>query len=288
MKAMSVSRVVLLGCLICTPAIACAQDQPRSDSSAPTSHWQDYFRHLAGEYRMTAGENDEQLTLLDKPVLKWSQPVRGGDDGAVYLWLDRGRPAAVGTFFIWPDKDGRFGVSHELHRLTARKLAGQWRSQVRWRPAKDAVSWQLMPDAEAPDANATRRAIQVRQIARRFAASSINRQDERSELRLQPRPFFQYAGGADDDWLGGALFSLVHGTDTELILWLEARPGKDGAKWHFAFARMSDLRLTVTLDGKEVWSADVAKYNQYDGPYLCTAPEFLRQPPSDESDATPK
>ena len=281
-------------------ATAWAQDRPRGDESAPQqpdaatgggaakSTWQNYFRRVAGEYRMTAGETDEPLTLLEKPVLKWSQPVRGGEDGAVYLWLDRGRPAVIGTYFIWPDKVGRFGVTHELHRLTAKNLAGQWRGQVRWLPETDAVIWRPLGDVEPPDAMASRRAIQARQIARRFAASSRNKQEENSELRLQPRPFFQYEGTADDGWLGGSLFSIVHGTDTELILWLEARPDKSGARWHYAFARMSDLRLTATLDGKEVWSADLAKYNQFDGPYLCTAPEFLHEPPAVARDSTTK
>lgn len=284
---MIVVRVIVLASLSWWPIAAMAQSRPRTVADAAAENeqlaetsWQAYFRHVAGEYRLTVGQSDQPLPIMDKPVLKWSQPVRGGEDGAVYLWLDRGRPAVVGTFFIWPDKDGRFGNSHELHRLTSSELTGLWRDRIRWRPKEDAMTWQPVPAAAPPDQEPSRRSIQARQIARRFAATSVNRQGEKSELRLQPRPFFQYDGEGGDEWLGGALFSIVHGTDTEVILWLEARPGKDAPAWHFACARMSDLKLQVTLDGKEVWSVDLSQYDQFDSPYLCTTGEFLREPPA--------
>ncbi len=261
-------------------ARACAADEPVQSAASP---WQAYFRSLAGEYRLTAGDDVKELKLLANPVLKWSQPVRGGQDGAVYLWLAGGRPAVVGTFFIWPN-GANFGISHELHALTGDKLAGDWRGQIRWRPGDPELTWTTMPEAAAE--SAAKRSIEARQIARRFAAKSTNRNGQTSELRLQPRAFFEYeadhvkAGAEKEDWLGGALFSLAHGTDTEVVVWLEALRGRDKPTWRFTCVRMSDLALAVTLDGKEVWTAERAQYNQYDRPYLCTAPEFLTEPPT--------
>ena len=83
---------------------------------------------------MTAGEPKTALTLVKEPLLKWSQPVRGGQDGAVYVWLHEGRPAVVGTFFVWPDRDGRFGVSHELHALAAKAVRARPMASSRQRP----------------------------------------------------------------------------------------------------------------------------------------------------------
>jgi hypothetical protein len=257
-----------------------AHGQSDESAGAPVSLWQAYFRRVAGEYRLSAGDARE-LKLLASPVLKWSQPVRGGQEGSVYLWLDGGRPAVIGTFFIWPN-GANVGVSHELHVLTSERLHGAWRERVRWRPADPALNWTLVEDAEA-SATSARRSIEARQLARRFAAKSTNRNGETSELRLQTRAFFEYqATDEKSDYLGGALFSLAHGTDTEVVVWLEAVRDNDKATWRFACFRMSDLALAVTLDGKEVWKTDLAQYNQFDGPYLCTAPEFLTQPPAEK------
>jgi hypothetical protein len=262
--------------LAARPSLA---DEPVPESSP----WQTYFRRLAHEYRMTAGEQPEELKLVASPVLKWSQPVRGGQDGAVYLWLQDHRPAAVGTFFIWPNGETNFGISHELHALTGDNLEGNWRQQIRWRPGDPAMAWQSVPDAPPPSDSAAKRSIEARQIARRFAAKSTDRNSQTSELRLQPRAFYEYQAAAESsEWLGGALFSLAHGTDTEIVVWLEAVKAGDKPTWKFTCARMSDLALAVTLDGKEVWRAELAKYNQFDAPYLCTSPEFLKDPPPDK------
>src|SRR5262245_20338277 len=113
----------LVGCMLA--AGRCPADEP---SSTTASTWQAYFRRLANEYRLVVGEEAQELKLLTTPVLKWTQPVRGGQDGAVYLWLSGRRPAVVGTFFIWPNGDTNFGISHELHALTSEKLDGNWRN----------------------------------------------------------------------------------------------------------------------------------------------------------------
>ena len=274
-------RLALIVCLIASLLTArpCAADEPTPESSP----WQTYFRRLAGEYRLAAGEKPEELKLVATPVLKWSQPVRGGQDGAVYLWLQGGRPAVVGTFFIWPNGDTNFGISHELHALTSEKLQGDWRTKIQWRPSNPMLAWSDVPDAAPPSAAAAKRSIESRQIVRRFAAKSTDRNGQTSELRLQPRAFYEYESAADtSEWLGGSLFSLAYGTDTEIIVWLEAVKIGDERKWKFTCVRMSDLALAATLDDKKVWTTELAKYDQFDSPYLCTAPEFLNEPPTEK------
>jgi hypothetical protein len=118
-------------------------------------------------------------------------------------------------------------------------------------------------------------------LARRFVATSRNKEGQSWELRLQPTPFFQYESPDQTrDFIGGALFSMVQGTDTEVILWLEAQRSEGGPVWRFACARMSDLELRVTLDEKEVFTTVFARYDDLTGPYLGVAPEFLYEPPA--------
>jgi hypothetical protein len=266
-----------------------AKSEQRSPASSEESNkqetvspWQRYFRRLAGEYRMTAGDSATELKLVEAPVLKWSQPVRGGQDGAVFVWLQDGRPAAIGTFFIWPTQDGRQAVTHELHALSSVAIQGNWRDSIRWKPGKDPVTWRVLPDAPAPGDGSAKLATVARKLARRFAATTRNHEGQTRQLRLLPRPLFEYGAETKKNrWRGGALFSLVEGTDTEVLLWLEARTDGETPAWHYAFARMSDLELRVTLDDKEVWRTEFAKFGLPDVPYFCTSPELLREPPPD-------
>src|SRR5687768_13315801 len=87
-----------------------AEEPPKKGKDSP---WQKHFRSQASEYRFEFAEEKKPATkLLPDPILFWSQPVRGGDDGAVYLWTRHGRPVAIGTFFIWPTAEGEQGITH--------------------------------------------------------------------------------------------------------------------------------------------------------------------------------
>src|SRR5215469_17413980 len=111
---------VIFVCLASAPARGRADDpgEPAADDSPgiKNSLWQPVFRSMAEDYRISpADEPDRHFKLLLPPVFRWAQPVRGGDDGAVYVWLDGGRAAAVGTIFAWPQPDGLRVVQHEFH-----------------------------------------------------------------------------------------------------------------------------------------------------------------------------
>src|SRR6185295_14366652 len=102
--------------------IAAGEDQPEKQSG-----WQKLFRQQAAGYKFAIeGDDQAEVKLTAEPILNWSQPVRGGADGAVFLWTQEGLPIAIGTFFIWPMGDGKQGLSHELHSLSSRPLTATW------------------------------------------------------------------------------------------------------------------------------------------------------------------
>jgi len=114
-----------------------AQEIPARESSG----WQKLFREHAAGYKIAIqGAPDAEVKLTSEPVLHWSQPVRGGADGAVFLWVREGLPVAVGTLFIWPMENGQQGVSHELHSLSQQPLIATWKDR-KWTPPKDSVKW---------------------------------------------------------------------------------------------------------------------------------------------------
>src|SRR5262245_8967563 len=84
------------------PAGSALADEPVKKNStaqkdADDSGWQKVFRAMAADYEIgSVDDPPKKFALRTSTVLRWSQPVRGGDDGAVYIWLDRSRPAVIG------------------------------------------------------------------------------------------------------------------------------------------------------------------------------------------------
>lgn len=190
------------------------------------------------------------------PILKWSNPVRKTEDGAVFLWNDRGRPRAVASFYRY--KDNRTGLLHDDHEfmsLATKPLTGTVDGRVVWQPSVAGVQPRPIPNAPSPAATEAQRLRQMRALARRFAAFFDNPPDH-SEIRLLPQPLYRYElDKSRKDIIDGALFAFVHTTDPEVFLLIEALAPAEGAapSWHYALARMSMVNMEVKLDGARVW-----------------------------------
>ena len=59
----------------------------------------------------------DRVEFRREPVLVCSDPVRGGGDGAVFVWTYRGRPEVIGTIFSFPSTGPR-KLYHEFHSLS--------------------------------------------------------------------------------------------------------------------------------------------------------------------------
>lgn len=249
--------------------------------------WQKLFRKHSAEYIITADIADSaSLQLVKDPILNWSQPVRGGADGAVFVWTQDGRPLVIGAIFCWPSGDGRQGISHELHSLSTTPLVGKWHDRV-WTPPKDSVTWTTLSDVAPPGESPEQRLRQMRDLARSFTAESYDKdKGARWDLRLLPRPIFRYdtgngsgVKGADREILDGALFGFIEGTDLEIVLLLQARQTAAGTHWEFALARMSDYRLVVHRQEKTVWEVPSVEFdNNPRLAYYCSAVDYRKSP----------
>lgn len=238
-----------------------ADDKPAQNPKL--SGWQRLFRKQSAGYKVIVeGDDGGQAKLVPEPLLQWNQPVRGGADGAVFVWTREGRPVAIGTMFIYPIEGGRQGLVHELHSLSQSPFVATWRDR-RWTPPQASIVWNRVPDAPAPAAKSEQRLRQMRDLARQFSAESHDKNDRRWDLRCLVRPIFRYdldrkedSTAADDDVLDGALFGFVEGTDLEIVLSFEARKTSEGYRWEYALSRMSDFRLVMKLADKTVWEAE--------------------------------
>jgi hypothetical protein len=191
------------------------------------------------------------------PILRWSNPVRQFvNDGLTFLWLEGKRPVAVVSCWARSaEADLRKGeLWHEFVSLSGKPLVLSRENQIIWSPRGAMRTDQPLSNASAPQATPARRLTQMREIARRFQATSY-KMDSPYELRLLPQPLYRY----DDQQAGildGALFSFAEGNDAEALLLLEACTIDDRTDhlWRYTLARMTSYRVVVRLDDREVFA----------------------------------
>lgn len=255
------TRLLLLVLAYCTSASA--QDIRKEDG--PTS-WLPILRQQAADYAITPRDSAKAAPKpLPDPILRWTQPVRGGDDGAVFLWVSGGRPEAVGTIFTYRVPNTKRTIQHEVHSLALTPVDATWRGKPMWRADRPGVAFRAVPEAPAPASSAPARLRQMQAIARDFSAENTHEKTGKNELRLMPKPLYRYEP-TDPNLIDGALFCLAHGTDPEVFLLIEARqPGSRAAEWQYALARFSDLPLKASYKGKEVWSVGPGQWDRHDG-----------------------
>jgi len=219
--------------------------------------WLNIFARQAVDYRLSpAARPGEKFKLLPNPIFRHSAPSRGSDDlGAVWLWVyPDGRPAVIGTIFGWSVGGGYREVTHEFHSLAPEPITGTWRQAPRWLPGKAGLVWKPIPKAPTPAESPRKRLLQLRQLASRFQAYSINPQGSRWQLRLIPRPVYNYQLPDGSDTLSGALFLICQDTNTDVILSIEARRVGKAYQWCYGCASFADWQLHVLIDDTEVWT----------------------------------
>jgi hypothetical protein len=207
---------------------------------------------------------DRPLELKKEPVFEWLNPARNTQQGAVFLWLHDGRPAALACIFSSPHErlPGR-RINHELHALDPDKLLVKRDAYNQWKPQAGLARKEL-PDAPAPATTAGARLLQMRRLAQEFSGHSVDRDGQRWELRLLATPLYRYPA-AKTGVVDGALFALMSsaGTDPEVLLLLEAKQDGDKLRWQYALGRFSDLELRVRRKGKEVFASVPSETNPF-------------------------
>ena len=220
-----------------------------ADEKAELAELLDDARH----YAIRSPKAEALFKLHEPPVLNFTNPERNQERGSVFVWLHEGRPAAIGQFFRFDTKTKRV-KKHALHSLRPDALEAKFHDRVAWTPDQAGIEWKPFPDAPKAAATRNERLLQMRALARPFQLTLIDPREKTTDLRLAPRPLFEYAApkvGVTD----GVIFSYLVATDPEAILLIEAfdEDGKTG--FRYAFARFHFWRLTANLGDKIVWDA---------------------------------
>jgi hypothetical protein len=257
---------VALGLLLCSPAPAAAEDDPQAKERLELM--------LAALARLVPASDATPraaLEVVPRPLLRYSDPTRGGVKEAANVLLDggvwrlgaAGRPTALVTVEVYQGPGGSRVLAFEFLSLTAARFSlVHSAAKIRWDATGSALELKELPDAPRPAATAAARLAQMRHLARRFAATEKIDQEE-AECRLLAQPLERYSVPAEKV-VDGALFALANGTNPEIGVVLEA----DGERWRYGVLRLSAAASRVTLDGRPV-----AEFAYYDpkgrtaGPY---------------------
>jgi hypothetical protein len=260
-------RIILGLLLSLVPALA-AQEEPRGKQQL------EIMQTAIGSLEPESSElkTKAALTVASKPLLRYSDPTRGGVSGAANVLVDasvwrlgtEGRPTALVTVEIYQAPDTSRILAFEFLSLSEAKFALKHKTQtkIRWDPKGSALTLKELPDAPKPAATAAARLAQMRQLARRFAVTErINR--ESIECRLLAQPIDRYQSAAEKI-VDGAIFAYANGTNPELGLVFES----DGEHWLYGIVRLTSAQASVTLDGREVAAFDsFNSRGRTDGPY---------------------
>jgi hypothetical protein len=210
----------------------------------------------AVRYDIRHTEKGKPFKLLDKSVLKWSNPTVGEVHGEVVLWTRDGCPEVAASIY---QMFHRKQLNVELVSLSEVPLTAKRNDKVRWTP-EAGVKFAPIPDAPAPADSADRRRFQARALAGKFAGLLGERgnDDKLTELRLMARPLHQYEA-TDSSGREGAIFAFVTTNDPEILLLIESRPARGGGReWVWAAARMHFCRMQLKLGEKVLWDIPAA------------------------------
>ncbi len=195
------------------------------------------------------------IRLQPEPAFRLGNQSNNVLDGAIFLWTDRdGRPEVAAQVFLFRDQANPGGKwIHEFTTLSTAPLAASRDGAVRWSPDRPGLTFRAAPGAPRPAATPAQRLRQMRTLAEGFKAEDdLGAEGRIAALRLLTTPIARYGkGGSTPE--DGALFAFVEGTDPEVFLFVEARPGKDGLEWQHACAPMSCWPLKVMHKGSIVW-----------------------------------
>jgi hypothetical protein len=241
----------LIPALFCVLAACVAQvDEPKDEKARAALSLENGRAEVAKFKIRAAGRRDDEFRLEPKPVLHWSNQIRGSLYGDVYIWTWKGRPEVVGSFLeYFPSQH----IEVELQSLSLGPLSAERPDQLNWTTSEPGVRLKPIPGAPPPAKTAAQRLRQIRELAKEFTARQTARNGIDYEMRLLLQPLYRYEG-TEGDLVDGALFAFVHAGDPEVFLLIEARKLGDSALWQYALARFNSIYLAVSHKGREVWT----------------------------------
>lgn len=202
--------------------------------------------------------------LKVEPVMRYSDEPRFISDATLWVWSVNSRPVAIQKVEVndlvavplWTICFGSFSESN---------LEVTWSSGQTFQSKEPGWVFEPIADADAPAERAAARSLQMRALSRRFSGDVFPvTQKSKVEMRLLPKPLYEYFD-PETKLPVGAIFSLAsNGTNPTIFLAIEARRDKDGRLgWYHAHTRMTSDTGVLRLDDKTIWEFQEVKHENW-------------------------
>jgi hypothetical protein len=239
------------------PAVAAQSDEIEKERAAEAL---ELCRSGAKEYRLFLDDGRKtELELKTEPVLRWSNPSVGSIHGLVFIWTNRGRPAAIASIFKWFEPLN--SMAFEVHSLSEGSLLGNLGQRPVWNSSGPGVEFKPIEGGPRAAETVSARLTQMRNMSKDFTVEKTDRDnDSQQRMRLLTQPILRYQSAAEQV-VDGAIFAFVQGTDPEVFLLLEAREREGGTAWYYALARMNSVAFQANYKDQEVWKTEVVLWD---------------------------
>ena len=254
--------------LICQCQAARAEcPKPEADKTEEDQRREAVERE-ARSFKLSLDGDKADIKLVEEPVLRWGNSIRGGTNGGTFLWTARGVPVA--TCCIWWSDPRTIYLT--FGSLTKQAIRAEKRGRTIWHSTKPGLEYRDVPGAPAVAQAAAARLTQLRNIAREFRAVLVYGDQGTEDLRLLPQPLHRYS--SDDSAIkDGAVFAFATGTDPELLLHIEAVAGDDDRlRWRYAATRRTSGALRLSHKDNVVWTCSTTEGAFGEPFFVCPAP----------------
>ena len=245
--------IALLAALILIPIVfARGDDEPVDDKARAADALQLALR-AAETYRFFVAESRDSLVPQPEPLLTWTNPVLGEVYGDVFVWTAKGRPEMIASFVKWYHPFTH--RTHEFQSLSLGPVVGERSGEKVWNCTRPGTELTTFPGAPEPASTPGQRLRQMRDLARQFTGRQTDLEHIERDMRLLAKPLYRYEK-TEGDLIDGALFAFALGTDPDAILMIEDRVVDGKPSWKYALARMTAFSMRISLQGREVWTAE--------------------------------
>jgi hypothetical protein len=199
-----------------------------------------------------ADDAKKAFKFHEAALLRFSNPVSGTKDGAIYLWSNNGRPQAILKLYTYDNKQ----FTHEWLSLSESAIVAEQDGKAIWSPELPGVAFREVPDAPKPAETAAERLRQMKSLSAKFSSAytATHLDSKPFELRLLSQPLLRYET-TDDARADGAVFGFAQSTAPAVLLMFETRRVKDANRWHYGFASLVTGPVTAKLGETEVFSS---------------------------------
>lgn len=230
-----------------------AQDAKRKDRSEKLLKFSRTFSENTRVAVLVNGK--EQVGQLKaEPVMRYSDEPRFISDATLWVWSLNSRPVAIQKVEVndlvavplWTICFGSFAETN---------VEVSWSSGHTFKSKQPGWVFEPIPEAAPPAERAAARSLQMRALSRRFSGSVYSgTQKSTIEMRLLPKPTYEYADPETKLPLGAVFSFASNGTNPTIFVVVEARRSKDGRLgWHHAHTRMTSDTGVLRLDDRPIW-----------------------------------